>query len=242
MERARRSLAATSDRLPSLSALVPVHDEEATIAGVAGALCDVLPWVADAWEVIVVDDGSRDRTPRIADHLAATVSGVRVVRHAANRGYGAAVRSGLAAARSEWMFLTDGDGQFDPATLRDVFPALGDADALIGFRERRADARHRRAFTTAWNTLVRAAIGVRVRDVNCAFKLVRRALLDDLDAHATGGAISAELLRHLARRGARIVEVPVPHFARRAGRASGGSPRVALRAFAELAALWWRQG
>ncbi len=230
------------ERLASCSAFVPAHDEEASIVAVADGLLAVLPRVAETWELVLVDDGSRDRTPRLVDELAATRPNVRVVRHASNRGYGAAVRSGLAASRGEWVFFTDGDGQFDPAVLADVAALAGEADAVVGFRVARADAWQRRAFTFGWNLLVRRLLGVPVRDVNCAVKLLRRSLLDDFVPRAEGGAISAELLAHLVRRGARLVELPVAHYPRRAGRASGGSMRVAMRAFAELAALWWRRG
>ena len=227
-------------RLPSCTAFVPVHDEEASIVAVAEGLLAVLPEVADAWDLVLVDDGSRDGTAALVDRLAATYDGVRVVRHAANRGYGAAVRSGIAAARGEWVFFTDGDGQFDPAVLADVVRALGDADVVLGWRATRADTWRRRAFTRAWNGIVRRFLGVPVRDVNCAVKLFRRSLVDAGALRVDGGAISAELLAHLARRRARVVELAVPHLPRRAGRASGGSPRVALQAFTELAAVWWR--
>ena len=228
------------ERLSSCSAFVPVHDEEASIVSVSDGLLRVLPQVAETWELVLVDDGSRDGTPRLVDELAATRPNVRVVRHATNRGYGAAVRTGLAASRGEWVFFTDGDGQFDPAVLGDVAPLASEADAVVGFRVARADAWRRRAFTVGWNVLVRRLLDSPVRDVNCAVKLMRRNLLDDFVPRAEGGAISAELLAHLVRRGARLIEVPVAHHPRRAGRASGGNPRVAMRAVAELAALWWR--
>jgi glycosyltransferase involved in cell wall biosynthesis len=228
-------------RLPSCSAVVPVHDEEHTIVEVIEALRAVLPAVGDVWEVIVVDDGSRDGTPALVDRLARTHGDVRVVRHPTNRGYGAALRSGFAAARHAWVFLIDGDGQFDPATLRVLCAELGGADVVVGHRAIRADAWHRRAYTAIWNGLVRGLLGLEIRDVNCACKLLRRDLVEDLDARSTGGAISAEVLLHLVRRGARVVDVSVPHYPRRAGLPSGGRPGVALRAFAELAQVWWRR-
>jgi glycosyltransferase involved in cell wall biosynthesis len=227
-------------RLSSCTAFVPVHDEVASIVAVAEGLLAVLPEVAASWDLVLVDDGSRDGTAALVDRLAATRSNVRVVRHATNRGYGAAVRSGLAAARGEWVFFTDGDGQFDPAVLREVAACAGDADVVVGVREVRADPWRRRVFTRGWNVLVRRLLGVPVRDVNCAVKLFRRSVLDGIDARADGGAISAELLAHLVRRRARVIELPVAHHPRRAGRASGGRPGVALRACAELAMLWWR--
>jgi glycosyltransferase involved in cell wall biosynthesis len=227
-------------RLSSCTAFVPVHDEEASVVAVAEGLLAVLPEVAQSWQLVLVDDGSRDGTAALVDRLAATRPNVRVVRHATNRGYGAAVRSGLAAAGGEWVFFTDGDGQFDPEVLRTVAAHAAEADAVVGVRATRADAWRRRAFTRGWNVLVRRLLGVPVRDVNCAVKLIRRSLLDGVDARAEGGAISAELLAHLVHRGARVVELPVPHLPRRAGRASGGRPGVALRALAELAMVWWR--
>src|SRR5262249_8800331 len=155
----------------------PVHDEEASIVAVAEGLLAVLPQVADVWELVLVDDGSRDGTAALVDRLAATRDGVRVVRHPANRGYGAAGRPGIAAARGEWVFFTDGDGQFDPAVLVDVVRVLADADVVLGWRATRADTWRRRAFTRGWNAIVRGLLGVAVRDVNCAVKLFRRGLV-----------------------------------------------------------------
>jgi glycosyltransferase involved in cell wall biosynthesis len=226
-------------RLPGCTAFVPVHDEVDSVAGVVDGLRAVLPRVAQAWEIVIVDDGSRDGTGAVVDRLAATRPAVRVVRHATNRGYGAAVRSGLASARHPWVFYVDGDGQFDAGVLQTLVDRRGDADAVVGHRVARADPWHRRVYTAGWNALVRRALGLAVRDVNCGCKLVRRTLITDFPARSDGGAISAELLAHLARRGARIVEVAVPHHPRRTGRASGGRPRVALRALADLALLWW---
>jgi glycosyltransferase involved in cell wall biosynthesis len=237
---ARRDAAAVAPtasapaRLASLSAFVPVHDEEASVVAVVEALVAVLPALAERWEVVVVDDGSRDATGRLVDGLAARDAHIRVVRHPRNRGYGAAVRSGLVACRHDVLFLIDGDGQLDPAELGRVLPLLADADAVVGRRVRRADPFLRRVAGAAWNVVVRFALGLRLRDVNCAFKLVRRSALAGVDLTADGACISAELLGGIAARGGRIVEVPVGHFPRRAGRASGGSARVVARAWPEL--------
>ncbi|HZP43962.1 MAG TPA: glycosyltransferase family 2 protein [Candidatus Binatia bacterium] len=230
----------TRDLLPplaGLSAVIPVHDEEANLLPMGEAVLAVLPRVATRWELVVVDDGSRDATPAVAEALAARCRAVRVVRHPVRRGYGAALRSGLAAARHDVVFLTDGDRQFDPAELARLVPALADADAVIGYRRARADPRGRRLAGSAWTRLVGLLLGVRVRDVNCAFKLIRRSALEGVTLEAAGAAVSAELLVGLARRGRRIVEVPVAHFPRPAGRPSGGDLRVAARAALELLRL-----
>ncbi len=224
--------------LPSLSACFPVHDEEANVEPMTEAVLRVLPSVAVRWELIIVDDGSRDGTAAIVDRLARERDGVRVVRHDRNRGYGAAVRSGLAACRHDYVFLTDGDRQFDPADLAALLPSLEGADVVIGYRRTRADSLPRRLNTAGWNLLVRALLGVRVRDVNCAFKLLRRDAVAGLPLRADGALLPAELLARVVRRGCRIVEVPVAHHPRVAGTPSGARPGVVLGAFGEL----WRLG
>jgi len=185
----------------------------------------------------VVDDGSRDGTRAVASRLAAGDPHVRVVAHDHNRGYGAALRSGISAAREPWVLLTDADLQFDFMDL-EAFAALADDhDLIAGYRERRSDPWRRRLAGAAWTWLVDVLLGLRVRDVDCAFKLVRRDLLDQLTLTADGAAISAELLAGAAARGARVGELAVRHFPRGAGRQSGLRPTVVVRASAELLRL-----
>lgn len=223
--------------LPSLSAFIPVHDEEANLEPMVEALLEVLPRVARRWELVIVDDGSRDATPALAEALSARSAGVRTVRHPRRRGYGAAIRSGLSAARHDVVFFTDGDCQFDPAQIELLLPALAHADAVIGYRRRRADILRRRLGGVAWTWLVGTLLGVRVRDVNCAFKLITRSALDGIELKAEGATVSAELLATLQWRGCRIAEIPVEHFPRPAGRPTGGDLRVLGRAALELLRL-----
>ena len=203
----------------------------------AEALLGVLPRVAEHWELIIVDDGSRDRTAERAAALARVRANVRVVRHAVQRGYGAAIRSGLAAARHEYVFVTDGDRQFDPTQIRRLMAGLERADVAVGYRPRRADPLVRRLYGAAWNALMRRLFALSVRDINCAFKLLPARAVAGAELRAEGAIISTELLVCLRQRGYTIVEVPVDHFPRRAGRASGGDLRVMLRAGRELLAL-----
>jgi glycosyltransferase involved in cell wall biosynthesis len=228
-------------KLESLTACFPVHDEEATVVEVAERCLAVLPAVAERWELVIVDDGSRDDTPRRLDGLVARRPEVRIVRHAERRGYGAAVRSGLAAARHRYVFLTDGDGQFDPAGLPRLVRGLARGDAVLGYRRRRADPWYRRVNGAAWRLLVRLLLGVRVRDPNCAFKLVPRRVLAPASLRSDGAAISAELLLRLRQRRARLVELPVEHLPRRHGRASGAALPVVARAVPELLRLAGRR-
>lgn len=231
---------AATPMLPELSVVIPVHDEEGAIAEVVAAVRSAAPRVAAHWEVVVVDDGSRDGTPAVLRALAASDPHVRVVRHPANRGYGAALRTGFAAARFEWIFLTDGDGQLDPAQLPEAVAALRDADGVVGYRLRRADSLARRLNTALWNGMVRSVLGVAVRDLNCAFKLLPRTVLAPEALTASGAVISAEILARATRAGRRFAEIPIVHRPRRRGRSSGARPAVVLRAAWELPRLCWR--
>ncbi|HEY3021821.1 MAG TPA: glycosyltransferase family 2 protein [Solirubrobacteraceae bacterium] len=223
--------------LSGVSIVLPCHDEAENIERAIAEATAAAERVADAHEVLVVDDGSDDATRSLADAAAATDPRVRVLVHPENRGYGAALRTGIAAARLEWVFVTDADLQFDLAELEGVVPLAGDHDFLAGWRIARADPVHRRVNAAAWNAVVHRACGVTLRDVDCAFKLVRRDLVQELPLTAEGAMVSTELVVRAAQAGARIAEVGVHHRPRTAGTASGASPRVVLRAFRELRAL-----
>jgi glycosyltransferase involved in cell wall biosynthesis len=234
-ERPDLALAGAPETLPGLSIVLPCFDEEENVAAMAHDACVAASRVADVYEVLVVDDGSSDQTLSIARSVAARVPEVRVVAHAANRGYGGAVRSGFAAARMPWVFLTDADRQFDLGQLDGFVPSAARYDAIVGRRVHRADPLVRRAAARAWNVLVGSLFDLPVHDVDCAFKLVRRDVLQSLDLTAEGAMISTELMVRLIRAGARIEERDVLHLRRTAGRQSGLSPRVVARAFGELA-------
>lgn len=225
--------------LSGLSAFLPAFNEAANLSWFLPQLRDFLPCVAATAELIVVDDGSTDDTIAILREAASAAHTVpvRIVRHAHNRGYGAAVRSGLAACRLEWAFLTDADGQFEPQDLPILTAHAHHADLVCGRRAARADPLHRRLYARTYGALVRALLDVRVRDVNCAFKLLRRETVAPLRLESEGALISAELLARAQQRGARIVDVPTGHRPRRLGRPTGGDPRVVFRALRELMAL-----
>jgi glycosyltransferase involved in cell wall biosynthesis len=223
--------------LTGVSIVLPCHDEEANVAAAVAQASRAAACCAHGYEVIVVDDGSRDATRAVAARLAAGDPHVRVVAHERNRGYGAALRSGIAAAREPWVLLTDADLQFDFMDLAGFVELADENDLVAGYRERRRDPLPRRVTGAAWTWLVDALLGLRVRDVDCAFKLVRRSLLEELALTADGATISAELLAGAAARGARICERGVHHYPRGAGRQSGLRPRVVVRASAELLRL-----
>lgn len=230
-------VSSTAAVLPGVSIVLPCRDEEANVAAAVRMACRAGGMYAQAYEVIVVDDGSRDATHAVATRLAAGDPHVHVVAHPRNRGYGAALRTGIAAARQPWVLLTDADLQFDLVDLAGFVPLAAEHDLIAGFRRQRNDPRRRRVAAAAWNRLVDRVLGLHVRDVGCAFKLVRRELLAELELTSSGPVISAELLARSRARGARICERGVRHLPRNAGRQSGLRPSVVVRASAELLRL-----
>lgn len=224
-------------RLPGLTVVLPCLDEEENVetavaqALAAGARC------ACAVEVIVVDDGSSDQTRTVAERVAAIDGRVRVVVHGVNRGYGAAVRSGIVASRMPWVLLTDADLQFDLQELELMLEAAAGHDLVAGHRIDRRDPLHRRLSAHAWNRLMRRTFGVAVRDVDCAFKLARGEALRSLPLRSEGAMISAELYACAERAGWTITEVGVHHRPRVAGTPTGGNAGVIVRAFRERRAL-----
>lgn len=231
-------MSAPSYRLPSLSASFPAHNEEGNVEAMIRTLLEVLPDLADRFEIIAVDDGSKDATFERANAIAEKDTRVRVVRHEVNRGYGAAVWTGLTSGEMEYAFFTDGDRQFDVRQLAELIAFIREYDAVVGYRENRQDNAVRIMNAHAWNWLIRLLLDVPVRDVDCAFKLFRRDALEGLEIKSGGAMFSAELLARLVARGATIVERPVRHLPRERGVSSGGNPRVIARAFRELFSLY----
>jgi glycosyltransferase involved in cell wall biosynthesis len=219
-----------------LSAFFPAFNEAENIARTVELARDALEGAGvRVFELIVVNDGSTDRTGAIAEELAASDPRVRVVHHERNRGYGAALRTGFATSAYPWVFWTDGDGQFDVREIGTLFALAADADLVAGYRLRRADHFGRRVNGALWSALLRATLGLHARDVDCAFKLLRRSCLDRIPPLQSDGAlVSAELLVKLERAGARRAQVGVHHYPRRAGEPTGADLRVIGRAFSEL--------
>jgi glycosyltransferase involved in cell wall biosynthesis len=217
-----------------ISAVLPAFNEEANLEQSVSRMAQALRSCAPNSEIIVVDDGSRDQTASVLEFLLGVYPMLRVIRHPQNRGYGAALRSGFGAARCPWVFMMDADNQFDPSELSLLVGRAADADIVTGYRKHRRDPVNRRLNAWAFFTLVRFFFGHLVRDVNCAFKLMRRDLLARMDLHADGALINAEVVVLARQLHARILEVPVHHYARRSGKQTGANWRVVLRAFREL--------
>jgi glycosyltransferase involved in cell wall biosynthesis len=223
-----------TDRVARLSYFFPAHNEEANVHGLVEEALEVLPQLAEAFEIIVVNDGSRDATGAIADELAAANPDVvRAVHHPTNLGYGAALLSGFRAARHGLVAFTDGDRQFRVADLGLLTERLGAADApdvVVGYRIKRADPVIRTVYAKVYRFANRVWFGLRVRDVDCACKLFRREALAGIAVESGGAFFSAELLIKLRTAGRTVVEVGVPHYPRTAGSPTGAKPSVIFRA------------
>jgi glycosyltransferase involved in cell wall biosynthesis len=221
-------------RVPALTYFFPAHNEEANLEALVAEALEALPALAEQFEIIAVDDGSRDGTPAIADRLAAAHPGVvRVVHHPTNLGYGAALRSGFGAARLDLVCFTDGDRQFRVADLGRLTARIQEPDApdvVVGYRIRRADPPIRTIYARLYKLANRVFFGVRVRDIDCACKLFRRRALGGIRVESGGAFFSAELLIKLAAAGRTLVEVGVPHYPRTAGSATGARVSVIWRA------------
>ena len=234
---------------PRLTIFFPAFNEEENVAEtVRRALDDVGPLVGGSIEVLVVDDGSTDRTPELADALAATDPRVKV-HHQANRGYGGALRAGFEHATGELIGFSDGDLQFDLREMGRLLARLDDparpVDVVIGYRLQRRDPPHRIFIARAYNAIVSATFALRVRDIDCAMKLFRREVFDGLRLEADSPFLSAELLIKLKARGERIAQLGVTHYSRAAGTNTGASFRKILRTFRDIGklrlAMWTRR-
>lgn len=222
----------------TLSLVLPAYNEAENIEIVVRRALDVLPQFTTDFEVIVVNDGSRDATPEIIDRLAVEDARVKAVHHPVNRGYGDAVKSGFKASTCEYVMFMDSDRQFDIADIRLLSPFVPLFDVVAGFRMERSDPIIRRINAEIFNLAVRILFGVHLRDLDCAFKVFRGDLIRSLELTSSGALINAEIQGKLRRQGATVVQIGVPHYPRVAGHATGGSLKVILRAMRGIVVLW----
>jgi glycosyltransferase involved in cell wall biosynthesis len=236
--------ASAQARVAALSFFFPAHNEEANLEALVDEALATLPSLADKFEVIAVDDGSRDRTPAIADELAKRHPDVfRVVHHPTNFGYGAALRSGFRAARYDLIAFIDGDRQFKVVDVGRLTARMAESDSpdvVVGFRIERADPLIRRWYARVYRLSNRIFFGVRVRDIDCACKLFKRESLVPIRVASGGAFFTAELLIKLRFAGRSIAQVGVPHYPRTAGSPTGAKPSVVFRAVRDFWSLRFR--
>ena len=227
--------------LPSLSVVVPLYNEEENVeATVAEIRAKIFPRVKTC-EIILVDDGSNDRTAQRSEALAAADPRVCVVRHAGNLGYGAALRSGFEAASNQLIFYTDGDVQFDLDEIDRLIPLLDGADIVTGYRIDRQDPWHRRFNAGFYNLVMKILFGVRLRDLDCAFKFYRKSIFEVIQLKSDGILISGEILVQAVQHSLVIREVGVTHYPRARGTPTGNKPLVVVAAMLELGKFCWSQ-
>ena len=221
----------------SISVFFPCYNEEANVERTTAAALRTFHRISDDFEVIIVNDGSRDRTGEIADGLSARHREVRAVHNPTNLGYGGALQRGFREATKDWVFYTDGDGQFDFDEIERLLPLLEHYDIVSAYRLNRQDPFIRKMNALGWTTLVNLVFGLHIRDVDCAFKIYPRKLFDEIEMKSNSALIDAEVLARAKRLGYTIGQVGVHHYPRTAGSQTGASPRVVLHAFRELFAL-----
>ncbi len=230
----------TQQTAVSISIFLPCYNEQSNVTRTVEQAVGSLEKTGFDYELIIVDDGSSDATGSIADALAKRYSNVRVIHHPVNKGYGAALQSGFKAAAKNLVFFTDGDGQFDINELPPLVPLMNDCDIVACYRLNRQDPPIRKLNGWLWTKLVCVLFRMNVRDIDCAFKLYRREIFDNITMSSTGALINAEILARATKKGYRVTQVGVHHYPRTSGSATGANPRVILRAFKEVFELYSR--
>jgi glycosyltransferase involved in cell wall biosynthesis len=231
-------------KLASLSVVLPAYNEETVIGQTVSRAISALSQWTDDFEIIVVNDGSKDGTKESVEHLARDDARIRLISHPVNRGYGAALATGFHSVEKDLVFFMDSDGQFDINDLAHFIPLIDQYDAILGYRNPRHDSWLRKVNAWGWKQLVRLVFDVHVRDIDCAFKLYHAAFFRTFKLETQGAMINTEILYKFNREGYSYTEVGVRHLPRAGGRATGAKLAVILRALREMfffARKWRRE-
>jgi len=228
--------------IQSISVFFPAYNEEKNIGRIAKDAKSLLDKIAEDWEIIIINDGSKDKTKEISERLAQEDKRIRVINHLTNRGYGASLKSGFYNSKNPWIAFTDSDGQFDFSEITKFIKKqkATRADLVIGYYIKRKVPFYRKLNTFLWQKVVFLLFGLNVRDIDCGFKLISKKVIDRIPPLESerGAFISSELLIKAIKAGFRIVEIPVHHYPRRVGRGTGASLNVIIRSFIDLFKLW----
>ena len=222
----------------SISVFFPCFNEQENVTRTVEQAQNVLEKLNIDFEIIIVNDGSSDDTGKIADEISSRYDRVKVVHHERNLGYGAALQSGFKAATKEFVFYTDGDGQFDINEMPPLLPMMKQYDIVSCYRLKRQDPFVRKLNGWCWTKLVCLLFGMRIWDIDCAFKLYKREIFDNIKMTSTGALIDTEILARATNKGYHITQKGVHHFPRSAGEQTGANIRVILKAFKELFKLY----
>lgn len=228
-------------RLSSVSAVFPAYNDGGTIPSMILTALIALPQVTDDYEVVVTNDGSTDYTASVLDEMARRFPELRVIHHPFNRGYGAALRSGFSAASKDWVFYTDGDAQYNPLELIHLVQALReDVDAVNGYKITRHDPLIRIILGRLYHHFVSFLFGIRLRDVDCDFRLIPRRILDEIGLESDTGTICLEMVKKIQDAGYAFAEAPVSHYARRYGDSQFFTLPRLFRTVLRLIKLYWK--
>jgi glycosyltransferase involved in cell wall biosynthesis len=226
--------------ISALSVFFPAYNEEGNVKKTVQDAKKVLEKIAGRWEIIVVNDGSKDNTLEVARKLARSDKRIRVVNHKVNRGYGGALKSGFKAAKYPWVVFTDIDGQFDFSEVTKLLKFKDEADLILGYRLKRADSFMRKVYTFVWSVILpRVLLGLRVRDYSCGFKLIKKEVYNSVQPLIGEEKVTQiEMLTKAQRMGFKFAEVGVHHYPRKAGSQTGANIKVVVKSIADLIKLW----
>jgi glycosyltransferase involved in cell wall biosynthesis len=225
--------------LKSLSVFLPAYNEEDSIATTVENVVKVLKELKIEWEVLVINDGSKDQTAEVVKKLGKKYPNVKLVNHEVNKGYGRALKTGFSSARYPWVAFVDSDGQFDFEEIKKLIAKTDEADVILGYRLNRADPFQRRIFTWGWKMLAMALLGLNVRDYSCGFKLIKKKVIEDISPIESEEKVTQiEMLIKAKKKGYKFAEVGVHHYPRTAGVPTGANMSVVLKSFADILRLW----
>lgn len=229
-------------KLKSLSVFFPAYNEEKNIKVTVESAISILPKVAEKWEVLVINDGSKDKTREVVEKLEKKHRNVRLINHEVNRGYGAALKTGFYSSKYSWIAFTDSDGQFDFSEITNFIEEEEEtkADLVIGYYKDRKVPFYRKLNSYVWEFIVFLTFGLKVKDIDCAFKLVSKKVIDKIPKLESerGAFISSEFLIKAKKKGFKIVQIGITHHPRVEGSGTGANIDVIIKSFIDLFKLW----
>jgi len=226
-------------KIRSISAFFPMYGDEGTVELMYNRLKKVLGEISEDYEIIMVDDCSPDNSGKIADKIAGKDKKVKVVHHENNKGYGGALKSGFRNATKELIFYTDGDAQYDVSELKKLIPFIGNYDLVNGYKIERGDKWHRKFIGNLYNNFVHLAFNLKVRDVDCDFRLMKAEIFKKVKLKADDGSICVEMMRKIQNAGFDIKNVPVHHYERVYGQSTFFKPLRIVKTLLNLGKLWF---